>query len=121
MLLPRDLKVHREDEALQGFAFGLGLPKGLTHAVVGPGQDVVQFRRGLQPVHARRRQEVVAGGGLLAFGEVILRAEKEEIAGRGGPAIGAGVEVDTAERSAVDGVGGPVRGGGGGGHGQSYS
>lgn len=113
LVLTGKLEIHSENEALKGFASGLGFSESVEHAIIGSGENVVEFSGGFEPVGAGGGKKVVAAGGFLTVGEVVLGTEREDVAGRGGPTVGSGVEVDVAERSTIDGLGNPIGGGGG--------
>lgn len=116
----RDLEIYGDDKGFHRFSRGLGSAKGSHDAVVRAAEDIIEPRRGAEPVDAGGSQEPVAAGDLLTARKVVFAAKREEIAGWGGPAVGSRVEIDKAEGATIDRLldpSGGVAGGGDGGGG----
>lgn len=71
-----DLEIDGEDEATRMGAF-----ECVDYTVIGTREDVIEFVcGGFEPVYGGEREEIIAAGRFLFCGEVVMGAEREDVA-----------------------------------------
>jgi len=76
VFFPWDLEIHGEDETAR-----LGCFESVDYTVIGTTEDVIEFLcGGFEPVYGDEREEVISAGRFLFCGEVVVGAEREDVA-----------------------------------------